>query len=105
MAGQTVTDLIDLSKIDRTPVTFLLPIKEINCPTAVHEALFHEITAPESYIQMVRGGHLMIFLESNKAQTRHIIQAIETGQYYIDDGEPISPRWDFWLTQIMGLAG
>lgn len=67
VAGQTLAPIVDLSKIDRTPVTFVLPIKEINCPNEVHEAAFYEITAPNSFIRFEKGGHLMVWLEADEA--------------------------------------
>ena len=54
-----LTELVDMAKIDRVPVTFVLALGDGLCPTEINEYYFHQITAPDSYLEFERGGHLI----------------------------------------------
>ena len=67
LKGEIMTPFVDFSQISQIPVTFVLPIKEIACPTSFNEAVFHSIKSPDSYIRFERGGHWMYWLEGDEA--------------------------------------
>ena len=71
--------MVDMSKIDRVPVSLIMGIKDDLCRTEQHEFYFHQIKSPNSHIQYMRGGHLVFFFRADDAFLRRMIQTIETG--------------------------
>jgi len=57
LSGHTVTPLIDLGKIDRVPVSFVVSQSDGICPVEQAEWYYNMIKSPDKYIRFERGGH------------------------------------------------
>ena len=79
LSDDRITPLVDLSQIDRVPVTFVIPIDDEVCAPELHEAWFAAISAPDSYIRYERGGHGIFWYKSGNAFLRRMVQTIESG--------------------------
>ena len=90
LSDDRVTELVDLSKIDRVPVTFMQPIDDHFCAPELHEAWFHSITSPNSYLTYERGGHGNPLLFQEDAYVNRLVSVIETGTVDPNDGGPKS---------------
>lgn len=76
--GNRETELIDLSKIDRVPVSMIIASNDNTCPLAYNELLYHEMTTPEKYLQLELGTHWngsMVYPD----RVNTLLQTIEKG--------------------------
>ena len=64
---------MDLSKIDRVPVSFVEALGDKLCLPEKHDAWYHQIKSPDKYVRYERGGHLIFGLKDDDAFTRRIV--------------------------------
>ena len=82
-AGQMYGTEIDLSAVDRTPVSFIHPITDTICPVHEAEEVYAKITAPNSHFRVMRSlidfDHLTPFLGTFSAEfVERMLETIET---------------------------
>ena len=73
LSDDRITPLVDLSKIDRVPVSFVVAIGDGLCPPELHEAWFASMTTPEKYIRFERGGHMIFWFKADDAFLRRMV--------------------------------
>lgn len=101
LSPDRITPLVNVSKIDRVPVSFVVAIGDKLCPPILHERWFAQVTAPDSHIRFERGGHLIFYFKADDAFMRRMVQTIETGRAEEDDGGETSGFLELITTQII----
>mmetsp|Transcript_46331 Transcript_46331/g.61339 ORF Transcript_46331/g.61339 Transcript_46331/m.61339 type:complete len:131 (-) Transcript_46331:56-448(-) len=71
--GKRITPLVDISLIDRTPVSFVIPISDKLCPPELSEWLYSLIRSQEKYVRYERGGHFAPGTKGDVAYLQHMV--------------------------------
>ena len=100
LSDDRTSPLIDLGKIDRVPVSFVVAINDGLCPPELHEAWFHEIQSPNSYIRYERGGHMIFYFKADDPFLRRMVQTIETGTADPEDNTAQSTMLEIIFTSL-----
>lgn len=80
-----MSPLLDLSKVDRVPVTVVSAIMDGLCPTELADWFYNQINSPEKYIWFEKGGHGAPGSKGHEAHIRRMVQTIENGVPDPDD--------------------
>ena len=59
-SGQLISPLVDLSAIDRIPVTMIHPIDDAECPTEFAEYIYSQLSSEKEF-SVMRGDHYAPF--------------------------------------------
>ena len=62
MRGERITPRVDLSKIDRVPVSIVAPVSDQKCPVEFAEWIYDQITSEEKYIRIEGSNHYSTIL-------------------------------------------
>ena len=79
--GTIYSDPIELSWIDRTPVTVIHPIDDEICPVENAEWYFHEVGTADKHFVPIQGFHLSPMFNFRPEYVPMIKSIIETGSY------------------------
>ena len=60
-SGDRITDLVDLTKIDRVPVSIVMPVADEVCDPIMAEWHFAQIQSPDKHIRFEHGGHTIFW--------------------------------------------
>lgn len=72
--------MINLSNIDRVPVSIIHPISDTICDASYAEYTFTEIGTNEKYLRWENGfDHLIFALGVSKGVVTRLVETIETG--------------------------
>ena len=77
--GQHISPLVDYGKIDRVPVSIIVPLMDGLCPAEYSEWAYSMISSPQKFIRYERGGHAAPAVKSYDSYVRQMINTIETG--------------------------
>ena len=70
---------IELSNIDRVPVTLVHTMDDESCPMEMAEWHLSEIRSPDKFIRFERGSHYKFGYASWDGLVERMVQTIETG--------------------------
>ena len=96
--GETVTPIIDLTKIDRVPVSFVVSASDGLCPPDIPMWMYSQIQS-EKHIRFEHGGHIIYSWKADEAFIQRMIDTIETGTAN-PNGEKTSGFFDFLITPL-----
>lgn len=93
---------MDLGKIDRVPVSMVVPVSDTTCAVPFSEWVFEEIRSPEKFIRFERGDHGLPSWKSTPAFIERMVQTIETGDA-LQESPTTSPMSDYLWTFLINL--
>lgn len=79
MAGEKYTTPVDLSRIDRVPVSIVHPVADGLCDPVMIEWTYTLVRSKEKYIRFEKGGHLLFALDSSDDLLQRMVETIEFG--------------------------
>ena len=74
-----ISPLVDLSNIDRVPVSVVLASNDGTCDNDGGEFTYSQIASKEKYLRYERGGHTLFWSRSDEAFMDRMVDTIETG--------------------------
>ena len=78
-AGQTESTPISISSIDRTPVSFIHPLDDEDCPIEDALRTYGDVTSPGTTFRIIAGDHGAPVHGGTKDFVGRMLQTIETG--------------------------
>ena len=78
-AGERITPLVDLSNIDRVPVSMVLAVNDSTCDLPTAEMAYSQITVEEKYLRYEQGAHITFEYKTNPQFLTRMLETIETG--------------------------
>ena len=78
-AGELYSTPVNLSNIDRVPVSIVHPIQDEICDTTMIEWTYAQMQQQEKYLRFEHGGHLKFALASNDGYVQRMVETIEYG--------------------------
>ena len=79
-AGNIYSTPVDLSNIDRVPVSIVQPIQDEVCDTTMIEWTYAQMQQEEKYLRFEHGGHLKFgFSRSNENYLERMVETIDYG--------------------------
>ena len=78
--GQRISPLIDLSNIDRVPISIVHPINDLRCEVEFNaEYAFNQVRSPEKYLRFEDANHYTFIYYGKMDFMRRLAETIETG--------------------------
>ena len=84
MAGERYTEPVDLTKIDRVPVSIVHSVSDETCDPVMIEWTYAQVQSPDKHIRFEHGGHSLYNYETKSSFVDRMVQTIEFGT--ITDG-------------------
>ena len=78
-AGQTHSKTIELSNIDRVPVSIIHAIQDETVDFTGAEWTYVQIQSKDKHIRFEHGGHMLFNYETKSSFTDRMVETIETG--------------------------
>ena len=79
--GQRISPLIDLTKIDRVPVSIIHPIRDIRCePEMNAEWAYNQVSTPDKHIQFEEAMHYTFIWYGGMSFMQRLAETVETGR-------------------------
>ena len=78
-AGQTHSTTIELSNIDRVPVSLIHAISDETVDVTGAEWTYVQIQSKDKHIRFEHGGHMLFAYETKSSFTDRMVETIETG--------------------------
>ena len=78
-AGERISPLVELSKIDRVPVSMVISMEDDICPVSLSEWHFNQIRSKDKFIRFERGGHTVYSWRTYEGFITRMVETIEFG--------------------------
>ena len=82
-AGKRYSDPVELSNINRVPVSIVVSMNDQTCPPEYPEWHYAEITSPEKYIRYEQGRHWIYSIKTTRPFIERMAQTLDSGK--VDD--------------------